>query len=144
MFFNKAKKQREAEIKKLAEELITKRELPVGLTSFHEWSERIIKLAALPSDPGADINAFYNSQKFALANDLMHLNPNSAFESDAYFAHRLRKYAVNQVADQVRQDIKAARDAKNAIDAAKQNEADATPIGASDGKVLAINQVRVP
>lgn len=118
----------------------TPQELPVGVKAFHEWSERIIALAALPSDPKADKNAFYNSQKFALANDLMHLNPNLAFESDAYFAHRLRKYAVNQVADQVRQDIKAARDAK----IAKQNEAVATPTGDSDGKVLEISSVRIP
>lgn len=74
-----------------------KRPLPIGLTEFHEWSERIISGAMLPAD--------VDSQKFALANEIMHCGPNVAFEQDAYFIHRLRKYAANQVADEVRKSL---------------------------------------
>lgn len=86
------------------DQLTEMRPLPIGLTEFHEWSDRIIAGAMLPADP--------ESQKFALANDLMHCPPNMAYETDVYFIHRLRKYAINQVADQVRNDLKAARVAK--------------------------------
>ena len=70
------------------------RELPVGMTAFHEWSDRIISGAALPATP--------ESQKYCLANMLLNLKPTCAFETDVYFIHALRKFAINQVADEYR------------------------------------------
>lgn len=116
----------------IKEELLAKRALPIGVKEFHEWSDRIIAGAMLPADP--------DSQKYALANDLMHCSPNTAFETDIYFIHRLRKYAVNQVADRIRKDLYAAAKAKE--DEIKQNTAEATPPqGGGDGKVLEIKSV---
>lgn len=78
--------------------LTEKRPLPVGVTEFHEWSDRIISGACLPATP--------DSLKFALANILINLPPNLAFEEDVYFIHCLRKSAANQVADFVRTEIR--------------------------------------
>jgi hypothetical protein len=88
----------------LKKELTEKKPLPIGRMEFEEWSDRIIAGAMLPADA--------ESQKFALANDLMHCSPNTAFEADIYFIHRLRKYAVNQVADAIRTEIRNARKAQ--------------------------------
>lgn len=115
--------------RRIAKQLTEKRPLPIGVTEFHVWADRIISGAGLPADS--------NSQKFALANDLMHCNPNTAFETDVYFIHRLRKYAVNQVADAVRKELHA--EAKERL--AKQNPAEVTPPRAEDGKVLEIDTV---
>lgn len=67
-----------------------KRPLPVGMTEFEEWSDRIISGTLLPAEP--------ESQKFALATMLMHLSPTIDHECDGYFIKSLRKSAVNQIA----------------------------------------------
>lgn len=78
--------------------LTEKQPLPVGVAEFHEWSDRIISGACLPATP--------DSLKFALANLVINLPPNVAFEEDVYFIHSLRKAAANQVADFVRTEIR--------------------------------------
>lgn len=121
-----------APVDMIKDQLTEKRELPIGLAAFHEWSDRIISGAGLPADA--------DSQKYALANDLMHCSPNTAFESDVYFIHRLRKYAVNQVADQVRKDLYAAAKAREESKP-KQNPAEVTPTSVTDAKVLDIKGI---
>lgn len=84
-------------------QLQEKRPLPTGVTEFHEWADRIISGALLTATP--------ESQKFALANTLINLGPTVAYETDHYFISVLRKHAVNQVADamrnQLREEVKA-------------------------------------
>lgn len=74
------------------------RRLPVGLTEFHEWADRIISLAGQFADA--------DSMKWALASQVMHLGAQKAAVSDQYFIRSMRKAAANQVASQVFQDIK--------------------------------------
>lgn len=95
---------------KLKIQLMEKQPLPIGILEFEAWAHRIISGAMLPATD--------DSQMFTLANMLMHLGPTEAFKEDAYFINSLRKYAVNQVADQVRQDLYAAKQAR--LEAEKQ------------------------
>jgi hypothetical protein len=92
------------------------RPLPMGLTEFHEWSDRIIGGALLPCEPDK-LEIFIESQKFALANMLMHLGPTESHKPDAFFIHSLRKFAVNQVADAVRVELRDKAKARDANDA---------------------------
>jgi len=101
--------------------LTEKRPLPVGVPEFHEWSERIISGACLPK------TATRESLKFALANILINLPPNLAFEEDVYFIHCLRKAAANQVADFVRTDIRDRVKKEK-----EQNSANVTPPNSGD------------
>lgn len=119
----------------IQEQLNEKRPLPTGVKEFHDWSDRIIAGAMLTADP--------ESQKFALANTLLHLSPTTAFETDLYFIHTLRKFAVNQVADAMRVEIRDRAKARLAAEeeAQKQNQAAVTPQGAADGEVLGASGV---
>jgi hypothetical protein len=73
--------------------------LPLGITEFELWSERIIS--------GTSLQADVDSQKFALATMLMHLPPTTDHECDGYFIKALRKSAINQVADQKMRELRA-------------------------------------
>ncbi len=95
----------------IKEQLNELRPLPLGVKEFHVWSDRIISGACIPG-------ATAESIKFALADQLLHLGPTVDFESDLYFIKCLRKFAINQVADSMRREIrdtaKARLDAENA------------------------------
>jgi|SRR5271166_643109 len=69
------------------------RPLPMGMTEFEEWSNRIIS--------GAMVTATIETQKATLASMIMHLGPTEDHKPDAYFIHSLRKLAANQVANEV-------------------------------------------
>ena len=111
----------------IADQLIEPRPLPMGRTEFEEWSDRIISGTLLTADT--------NSQKFALANLLMHLGPTESHKPDAFFIHSLRKFAVNQVAEDVRQEIFAAR--KAALAAEEAEKAKVVSITGAKDEVLA-------
>ncbi len=113
----------------IAQQLNEKRALPTGVTEFHAWADRIISGAMLTADP--------DSQKFALCTTLLNLPPTTAFETDLYFIHVLRKHAVNQVADALRGRIRD--EAKARLE--KQNQGEATPLSGENGKVLAVESV---
>ena len=89
---------------RLIKEMQEPRPLPLGVTEFHEWSDRIIKAAMLTATP--------ESQKFALSDMILHLNPTEDHKDDAFFIKTLRKTAINQVADQMRQDLRNAAKAR--------------------------------
>lgn len=89
------------------------RALPMGKEEFHVWADRIIAGALCPAD--------VESQKFALANMLMHLGPTESHKADAFFIHSLRKFAVNQVADSIRKEIH--EDAKKRLEAEELKKA---------------------
>lgn len=78
----------------------------MGRTEFDVWSDRIIA--------GALVTAERSSQKYVLANMLMHLGPTECHKPDAHFIHSLRKFAVNQVADEIRREIHAETKARTA------------------------------
>lgn len=81
-----------------------KRALPMGRSDFEQWSDRIIS--------GALVAADITSQRYALANLLLHLGPTESHKEDSFFIHSLRKFAVNQVADEIRKEIYEARKGK--------------------------------
>ncbi len=82
----------------ILEQLNEPRPLPMGRKEFEEWSDRIIGGALVPG-------ATANSQKYILANSILHLGPTEDHKPDAFFVHSLRKYAANQVADVIRREI---------------------------------------
>jgi hypothetical protein len=104
-----------------------KRPLPVGVTEFHAWSDRIIAAAGLTATP--------ESQKFALANIIINLGQTIAFESDEHFINCLRKSAANQVADHIRTEVREAAKLRLAK-LEEQNKAEVTAPSEQDGEVL--------
>lgn len=87
----------------ISEQMNEPRPLPMGVTEFHEWSDRIIAGAMVPAD--------HAGQKYALAEMIMHLKPTQDFCDDAHFIHTLRKGAINQVAYAMMEEIRASRKA---------------------------------
>ncbi len=79
------------------------RPLPIGMAEFEVWADRIIA--------GAMIGADAPSLKFCLADMLLHLGPTESHKPDAHFIHCLRKFAVNQIAVEVRARLHAERKA---------------------------------
>lgn len=103
------------------------RRLPVGLTEFETWSNRIITLSGNFADA--------DSMRFALASQIMHLPPQRSRVADQYFIRSMEKAAANQVASQVFQDIKIKQQTQAAELAAKQAaEATAQLEAAADAK----------
>lgn len=90
--------------------------LPVGMTEFNEFANRIISKAGQFADE--------DSMRFALASIMIHADASKGALPDSYFIDRLRKSAANQIASQVFQDVKAKQAA--AQEAAKQVEATTT------------------
>lgn len=97
----------------ILDQLSEPRPLPMGRKEFEEWSDRIISGALLPGG-AEDALIFLESQKFSLANMLMHLGPTESHKPDAFFIHSLRKFAVNQVADTIRKELHEAAKARTA------------------------------
>lgn len=97
----------------IVDQMLEARPLPMGRKEFEEWSERIISGAILPGG-AEDPQVFLETQKFALANMLMHLGPTESHKPDAFFIHSLRKFAINQVADTIRKELHEAAKARTA------------------------------
>lgn len=116
----------------ILDQMTEKRPLPVGMTEFDIWSDRVISGTGLPATP--------ESQKFALAQMLINLKPTEDHECDAYFIKALRKSAINQIAvakmEQIRDEAKARLKAEEA-EAAQLNAA-ATPV-VTTADVVSIN-----
>ena len=88
----------------IKDQLNEPRLLPIGRQEFEEWSDRIISGAGLP--------ATRESQKFAIAEMIMHLKPTQSMCEDGYFIQCLRKSASNQIAYAVMEELRNARKAK--------------------------------
>lgn len=103
------------------------RPLPMGRKEFEEWSERIISGALIPTkdglvyhdivneakkDPDSDFARHLTSQKFALCDLLLHLSPTESHKPDAFFIHSLRKFAINQVAIMLKDEMHKAAKAR--------------------------------
>lgn len=79
------------------------RRLPVGMTEFDKFADRIIRLSGEFADR--------DSMKFAIASQVIHLGPQKAYVADRFFIKSMVKAAANQVASQAFQDIKQKQDA---------------------------------
>lgn len=93
------------EVEALVEFMKEPMPLPMGMTEFEDWSDRIIQGAMVP---GATIE----SQKFTLAAMLLHLGSTESFKPDGHFIHGLRKAAVSQIAQAKMEEIKKAQAAR--------------------------------
>jgi hypothetical protein len=90
--------------------------LPIGVTEFHEWADRIIDSAGLPAER--------EDQKYVLASMVLHdLKPTDHAMNDGFFISKLRKVATNQVVHQIMNEIKAAKELR-----AEQAEPSAFPV----------------
>jgi hypothetical protein len=120
----------------IKDQLNEKRPLPLGKKEFETWSDRIISGACIPG-------ATPESIKFALADQLLHLGPTVDCETDLYFIKCLRKFAINQVADSMRHEIRDAAKARLAAQEAEKTklaEVTALPTqGATDAKEVLSN-----
>ncbi len=112
----------------IKQEMLEKRALPIGMTQFNQWSDRIIS--------GAMVEASKRSQKWTLAEMVMHLNPTEAFKEDAHFILKLRKAAVNETCAAVMREIKEEHEAEK-----KLAEATAPTLRAVDGAILENKEV---
>lgn len=90
-------------------DMLERKALPIGLTEFNEWADRIIKAAAVPTD---DPEKMHTSQRMILAERMQHLAPTDAFKEDAYFILQLRAIAVKETAFNVFQMIQAEKKQK--------------------------------
>src|SRR6185312_8563482 len=97
----------------IKDQLNEKRPLPLGRKEFEDWSDRIISGACIPG-------ATARSIKFALADQILHLGPTIDHEADIYFIKCLRKFAINQVADAMRHEIRDSAKAELAAQEADQ------------------------
>lgn len=85
-------------VKEILAQMNEPRPLPIGMTEFEVWADRIISGACLPETVGKD--GLY----FTLASIILTLKPFESHQPDAYFIHSLRKAAANQVAVVVQQE----------------------------------------
>lgn len=91
----------------ITQQMMEKRPLPIGRTQFMEWSDRIIA--------GAMVEASPRSQRWMLAETIMHLNPTEAFKEDAHFILKLRKACVNETANAIMMEIKSEHEAEKKL-----------------------------
>jgi hypothetical protein len=105
----------------IIDQMNTPRPLPMGVTEFKEWSERIIAGALIPTEDKDSLTA-------ALASMLMSLGPTEDHKPDAYFIHALRKAATNEVAHAMFQEIKKRKQAQEDAEANKQEAAQVSAI----------------
>lgn len=116
-------------------QLTDPRPLPMGRIEFDEWAKRIIAGALVPNEDGLrcfhdelkttpeqleKLLVFKESQLFTVANLLLHLGPTESHKPDAFFIHSLRKFAVNQVADTIRVEIRDKAKARLATEEANK------------------------
>lgn len=128
--------RREKSKETYVKELNERRPLPMGRTEFEAWSDNIIALAM--------VTATAESQKFTLANLLLHLGPTESHKEDNFFVHSLRKFAVNQVADTIRCEIRDAAKARLAAEEeAKKLKLVGTPGEVSSPDTADANKTKV-
>lgn len=120
----------------IVDQMLEPRPLPMGRSEFESWSDRIIAGALL--NGGADCpEVFIESQKWALANMIMHIGPTESHKPDAHFIHGLRVNAVKLVAHEMFGEYKALEDIRKKAKRAAQTEEDKNRENQSgtDGKI---------
>ena len=88
------------------------RPLPVGVGEWKEFADRILS--------GTLFTAERDSYEYVLANMILTLGPTESHKPDAYFIHSLKKVAANQIADNRRKELYAAKKAKEDLEKSKQ------------------------
>jgi hypothetical protein len=83
------------------------RRLPVGITEFHAWADRIIARAGKIASE--------DSMKFVLATELIRLEKRVRSISDSFFVNTLHVAAAKQVGGAMFQEIKAKQAAQQTV-----------------------------
>ena len=106
-FWNKRVKNNteRTSVKTITQQMNEPRPLPMGQKEFVEWSDRIISGALIPCDDRDSLVAVLAAMVLALGDTESH-------KPDAYFIHRLRKAAANEVAHANFQAIKKRKEEK--------------------------------
>jgi hypothetical protein len=99
---------------KLKKELHLKRPLPVSMTEFDEWADRIISAARM--------TATHESMKFSLATMITALGDTEAAKEDVFFIQKLHKSAANQIAVAKMEEIRAQVKARLAEEQTKKSD----------------------
>lgn len=120
------KNSEDTTVETILKQMHEKRQLPMGVKAFGEWSDRIIAGALLTCEEGKEAE-FIESQKFALADMIMHLGPSEDHKEDAHFIHYLRKVACNQIAHAMMTEIRDKTKARLAAQEAKQVKLEVVP-----------------
>ncbi len=97
----------------IRDQLLERRPLPIGKTEWEAFVDRIFSGLCVPG-------LTRESVAFALADQILHLGPTEDFKEDAFFIHALRKFAVNQTADEMRKEIRDAAKARLAKEEAEK------------------------
>lgn len=129
LFFWRKRNTRFTPQKTIISQMNEPRPLPMGRTEFAEWSDRILSGALIPG-------ATRESQKFALADAILHLGPTESHKPDAFFIHMLRKCAVNEVADTMRKEIREEGKKRLEEETKKQEEIKAKSENKGAGQAL--------
>lgn len=113
--------------------------LPVGLTAFEKWTDRLLFTYFPPTMVPPDEASF----RFSVAAMILHLDAGKSRVPNRYFGKHIRKGASNEVASYVMRDLKAKRDAlieaqekamKEAAEKELNNQEATSPQVASDGQ----------
>jgi hypothetical protein len=110
-FLKPKKNTRFTSTKTILQQMNEPRALPMGQTEFMQWSDRIISGALIPCTDTESLRA-------VLASMIMALGDTEDHKPDAYFIHKLRKAAVNEVAHANFMEIKKRK--REAAEATKQ------------------------
>lgn len=92
----------------ISEQMHEMRPLPLGMTEFDEWSDRIIS--------GALISCDVDSQKFACASMLKMMGATEDHKEDIFFIKSLRRSAIQQIADAKLAELQAKAKARLAAE----------------------------
>lgn len=99
LFNEKTVNTEKTSVKTIVQQMNEPRPLPMGQKEFVEWSDRIISGALIPTSDRESLVA-------VLAAFIMELGPTEDHKPDAWFIHKLRKAAANEVAQANFQQIK--------------------------------------
>lgn len=80
--------------------------LPVGLTAFKAWTDRLKFTYFPPGITPPDDASF----QFSIASMILHLDPQASRKTNRFFGKAIYKGAANEVASYVMHDLKAKRE----------------------------------
>lgn len=104
--------------------------LPVGLTSYNNWCDRLLFTYFPPGIAPPSEDSF----RFSVAAMILHLDSQSYYKPNRFFGKAIQKGAANEVASFVMQDLKAKREAlikaqqEEFVKASQEKLAEATAI----------------
>lgn len=117
------------EVQQLVDQMKEKRPLPMTMDAMDAWADNLINGACIPKDPSMDEELHRDSLKFALYTMIINIGPTEDHECDGFFIKKLRKGAINQLAEGRMRELRDRAKARLAEQEAKtKGEVTATEI----------------